>query len=63
LLVAIVNDGSKKYTHSHETEHGGQPMNMEIGNCQLPARNLQGTSIVKVTYRGRQLKVRSFYKN
>jgi len=53
LLVAIVNDGTKKYTHSHDH----QAATMEVGNCQLGIRNLAGTSIIKVTYRGRQLKV------
>jgi len=57
LLVAIVNDGTKKYTHQHHHQEGASPVQMEVGNCQLPIRNLGGTSAIKVTYRNNQLKV------
>eukprot|EP01087_Luapelamoeba_hula_P004347 TRINITY_DN1427_c0_g1_i1.p1 TRINITY_DN1427_c0_g1~~TRINITY_DN1427_c0_g1_i1.p1 ORF type:complete len:462 (+),score=105.77 TRINITY_DN1427_c0_g1_i1:243-1628(+) len=58
LLVGIVNDGTKKYTHQHHAEEdGGSPTNMEVGNCQLHVRNLPGTTFIRVTYRNKQLKV------
>jgi len=58
LLVAIVNDGTKKYTHQHHPEgEGGSVTNMEVGNCQMHVRNLGGTSFVRITYKNKQLKV------
>eukprot|EP00005_Dracoamoeba_jomungandri_P005478 CAMPEP_0174260364 /NCGR_PEP_ID=MMETSP0439-20130205/9668_1 /TAXON_ID=0 /ORGANISM="Stereomyxa ramosa, Strain Chinc5" /LENGTH=400 /DNA_ID=CAMNT_0015344591 /DNA_START=131 /DNA_END=1330 /DNA_ORIENTATION=- len=56
LLGAIVNDGSKSYTHDHG-EHEEEEEDMEVGYCQLQIRNLGSPSLLRVTYSNPGLRV------
>jgi len=56
LVIAIVNDGTKTFSHEHDAEAQAEG-EMEIGNCQFHVRNLDAPSLIRVTYRGSTLTV------
>jgi len=65
LLVALLNDGTKEYTHSGHGGHGNsketpnpvERKEMEIGYCQIHVRNLPEPSYMRISYEKKELKV------
>jgi len=59
LLLAVTNDGTKKFRHEHPHDGEGTHLknDMEIGNCQFQIRNRDHPSLVTVRYSKGQLSV------